>query len=151
MTREGERLSHRGRGLLLLGAVWIMVGLAVFAGTGSNSGFPLDLVPQWVRTVAWCGTGLSAILFAVIGSGAERTKWAFALLLIPASARCASYAISTIVAALGLQVGEASDWIRAVAWALVVAFVIHEASTPVIPPSVLDLGNGEPNGRGNSS
>ena len=137
MTRSGDKLSHRGRSLLLLGAVWFLVGLAILSDAHNADGaYPLALLPSWAQGTLWITAGTGAFVAPLAGAAEPRTKWAFAALLIPATARCLSYLISWAGHLFGAPL-HGGDWIGALAWAFVVAFVIHEASTPVMPDSLM--------------
>lgn len=137
MTRAGDKLSHRGRALLLLGCVWFLLGVAILSDAHNADGaYPLALIPTWAQGTLWITTGTVAFVAPLAGAAEPRTKWAFAALLVPASARCLSYLISWLGSLFGAPL-HGGDWIGAVVWGLIVAFVIHEASTPVMPNSLL--------------
>lgn len=134
MTRiDGDHFSHRGRGLLLIGAVWVMVGVNILTDGPSAGGvvWPLTLLEPEMRSVLWIATGLWAITAALRGAARERTKWAFAALVVPPSLRSASFLYSWFVS-LFSDKGTPDGWLHAIAWALVVLIVLHEASAPVI-------------------
>lgn len=137
MTRAGDRLSHRGRGLLIFGGVWFLIGLAILSDAANADGaYPIALLPTWAQGALWVATGTIAFVAPLAGAAEPRTKWAFAALLIPASARCLSYLLSWVGSLVGLPV-HGGSWIFATAWALVIVFVLHEASAPVVPTSLL--------------
>lgn len=131
MTRVDGHLSHRGRGLLLLGFVWVLVGASTLVH-GSEIPGPLSIVPDVLLGVLWIATGAFGVLFAATGPGRERTKWAFAALLVPVSLRALSLLVAFI---FGLFVGQPHPdaLIGALAWIVVALFALHEASAPVIP------------------
>lgn len=145
MTFPGyqDRISHRGRGLLLLGGVWFLIGVAILSDTTKmDTTYPLAVLPAWAQGALWVSTGTIAFVASLAGAAAPRTKWAFAALLVPASARCLSFAVSWVWSLLGAPLGRGDHdaWVYALSWALVVAFVLHEASTPVIPTSLTKRG-----------
>lgn len=134
MTRaEGDRFSHRGRGLLLIGAVWIMVGINVLTDGPSVGGvvWPLTLLDPPLRSALWIVTGAGGVLAALTGAGRARTKFAFAALVIPPSLRSLSFFYSWVQSWFTDQ-GTADGWVHGIAWALIVLMVLHEASAPVI-------------------
>lgn len=138
MTRvDGEHFSHRGRGLLLIGCVWMIVGVAVLTHTSPDTAWLLDLLPFRVRAALWIVTGGAAFFAAVLGAGGRATQWVFSALLVPACLRVFTYGWAWIAHLIGWGHGLSTGWVDSLAWALVVCFVLHEASTPVIPARVL--------------
>lgn len=134
MTRiEGDHVSHRGRGLLLLGLVWITVGGNILTDGKAAGGvvFPLTILDPPIRSALWIASGALAVWFAVKGAGRERTKFAFAFLVVPPSLRALSFAYGWIVYVCTGR-GIDDGWLHAIAWGLVVLFVLHEASAPVV-------------------
>ena len=132
-------LSHRARGLLLFGVIWVMVGFATLLGdtTEPRDAYPLALFSPEVQAVIWLVTGTAAVVASVLASAHEATKWVFVGLLIPAALRCLSFAWSAVLS-LATYLGQESAWIGAVTWAVVIGFVLHEASTPEIPEALVE-------------
>lgn len=132
MTRVDGHLSHRGRGLMLLGFVWVLVGVSSLIHNGHNIPGPLSIVPDPLLGVLWISTGLFGVLFSAVGAGRERTKWAFAALLVPVALRTLSLLVAFV---FGLFIGHPypDALIGGIAWFVVILITLHEASTPVIP------------------
>jgi drug/metabolite transporter (DMT)-like permease len=132
MTRVDGHLSHRGRGLMLLGSVWVLLGVSVFIHSGHSTPGPLSIVPDPLLGVLWIATGAFGVAFSAVGAGRERTKWAFAALLVPVSLRMLSLLVAFV---FGLFIGHPypDALVGSIVWLVVILLTLHEASTPVIP------------------
>lgn len=121
------RFGYRGRALTLVGLVWVLVGVKVLRDPG---GTPyLDHLPTWLRLSVWGATGGVALVTAWWPAGADR--YGFMALSIPATIRTLANGWSWLLGIVtGNQVGNSGDWVSAVAWAAIVAFVLLLASWP---------------------
>lgn len=134
-------MSHRARGLMLIGIVWILIGTRTLVEGASipADAYPLALLSDEIVAVLWLVTGSVAVSSALGASGADSSKWAFVGLLVPATLRMVSYAWSAAVSVV-TDLGQPSAWLHALSWAVVIGFVLHEAATPEIPPRLAEHG-----------
>jgi hypothetical protein len=133
------RMSHRARGLLLLGAVWVLVGFSVLNGGSDvpDDAYPLAWFSPEVTSVMWLVSGSIAISAALLAAANPATRWVFIGLLLPACLRMLSYAWATGLSVL-TDYGQESAWLSATVWGVVIVFVLHEASVPEIPHALIE-------------
>lgn len=132
--------SHQKRSLLLLGGVWLLVGVLTLINppTLPSEAFLLAALPIWIRAAFWLLAGSCAMLFSVWPP--DKRRWGFVALLLPAGLRTLAYVWGGVewgltAAFADVAISSPRAWLGALIWALVTLFVMHE-STAVDPPKV---------------
>lgn len=111
-------IGRRGAILILLGIIWITVGLDVVIVDSDDS--PYLLLSQWaqIRSTVWIITGCVAIAYAPRRQGSDVIGWV--ALSIMAGYRLIAYGVGLITWALGGEHGEPRGVIGMVTWAAAV-------------------------------
>ena len=121
-------LEERGRALLMLAVVWVMIGLAVMFRPDPDIAhrLPIEYAPHWIRAAIWWIPAGIAVVTAWWPVGKD--KWGYVALVIPVAFRGISY---TIAFALGVLTGNAYGWsgylLETIVWAFVMGLVVHLA------------------------
>lgn len=136
-----RRFGYRGRALTLVGVVWVLVGVGVLLHPIATPEALLlhERIPVAARVVLWMGAGVCALITSWWPPGADR--FGFMALVVPAAIRAGSYAWSAFLGMVtGNDVGRASQWVDALAWIAIVAFVQLLAAWPEPAPPRADGG-----------
>jgi hypothetical protein len=134
-TALERRFGYRGRALTLVGTVWVLVGIGVLLHPYQHPDALLlhERLPLALRTILWLGAGVCALVTSWWPPGADR--FGFMALVVPAAIRAGSYAWSAFLGLLTHNhVGQATQWVDAVAWLAIVAFVQLLAAWPEPAP-----------------
>ena len=129
------RFGYRGRALSMVGVVWILISFRVLLTPDSDPAqlLLLEHLPVELRFVIWLGAGVCALVTAWWPVGSDR--FGFMALVAPAAIRAGSYAWNALLGALtGNDVGHRGDWIDAVAWVVIVAFILLLSAWPEPEP-----------------
>lgn len=125
-TEPGKiRPDRKGRGLTLMGVIWILVGLSVPEQPPIDSAFH-QLAPDWLLVCAWVVPGVLAIAAAWLK---KLRPWAMALLTVMPGVRTISYVTAWVVYLVpGGSPGYDRGWIAAITQIIMIAFVFYVAS-----------------------
>lgn len=127
MTLKTRRTPDRkGHGLLLMAAVWALIGLGIPGTPTVIDSAWHQAIPDAVSVTAWLATAAVAALSA--WSHKLRPIAVFALILMP-GLRLASYVTSWVAYLLpGQSPGYERGWLLAAQQAVMIAFVFYVAS-----------------------
>lgn len=131
-----RRVGLRGEAMVLLGTVWVLMGLAILTGASS----PADDLGLWhlriaapLRAASWIVAGLAAI------AGAKWPAWSgYALggLFVGPAIRGSSYLISWLVDLWpGPPDGHAHGWYTAAIMGALIGSVVFVAHIPAPCPA----------------
>ena len=136
IERGAERFGHRGVLLILVGIMWVGIGIGIEFNPAQRPEGVLvlhELLPDWLRAGAWGLSGLWAIVVGLRGRRADDTTAYVAIMLMPLE-RLVSFALSWViyVATLGLNhfglldidvTGYNRGWYSALVWLIVVVLL----------------------------
>jgi len=130
-------LGHRGSSLVIIGAVWLLIGVEVFVDPEYHAGrlWLHEELPTWLRAGLWLTAATAALVTAWWSPNHQGIG--FLALQLPASLRLFSYLWSQVLWLVsGGDIGYANSWLNALTWVFVIILVRHEAAA-VEPPRVL--------------
>lgn len=129
LPRRGDQLGRRGATLLLMGTLWLLVGVSVTHGLDAPYDEPPPgvfhlLIPETVRGLIWTVTGMLAVVYAFRPPGfSDAFAWT-ALYLMP-TMRTVSFGVGWLDSMIpwGTE-GYSRGWVPMVTWGIVVALIV---------------------------
>ena len=138
MREQSFGLGIRCSAMVLLGTIWVLMGVGVLTGTSQPAdGLLFTAIPAPIRGATWVATGLLAV---ASGLTSYRTSRALSLLVLMPMLRLVSYLLAWV---LYLIPGDESWWLGAESergwyqglfYLTMIAFVAFAAC---IPPRLL--------------
>ena len=130
--RLSGHLGVHGVGLLIIAAIWVLVGLGLVL---TPSQTPPDAtwhgaIPTEIRLALWWGSALVCIGAAIDTRRPRRDGFALALAVIPPMIRLTSYAWAWVVSFLPGEGGYGLGWYAASIYLALVAIVWLVAAIP---------------------
>ena len=136
LPRKPRALGNRGKMLLVLGAIWVALGVGVITEGDAAvwDRTPLVLIPSWVRAAAWIGTGAYAIAVAWRPILRVRDAGAWTGLYVMPAVRAVCAGIGWIDSHVpGHTEGYERGWLTALIYIAIVAAVRICAGWPESP------------------
>ena len=115
------RIGYRGIALLTLGLIWMFTGVGLLLEPRPKMGVPEEHIPQDVRAVVFY---LLPGLIAILGGAFKRldpTGWG--LLMLAPAARFLSFALSPVLAALGILAAYPLWWLGCLSMATAMVLI----------------------------
>lgn len=128
MTWLADHIGRRGNMLLLMGCVWVFMGLSLIFGkelTHPAEAFVLhQSIPPEIRGLAWIGSGATAITCAFL----EVDRIGFAGLTFMPALRCGSFGTAWFASLIpGGEVGLESGWSGLLVWGVIILVIVNAA------------------------
>ena len=143
--RATTRLGVHGCGLLLIAAIWALMGAGVLTAPHVTGSADTILIHQYIpmpfRATMWLTASALCVTYAIDRRGPRRDGIALALATIPPMLRAASYLWSWIMSVVpGEPTGSPRGWLTAAIYACMVGLVWLVAAIRDDPPArVTDL------------
>jgi len=117
--------DRKGRGLVLMSIVWLLIGTSVQEQPPVNGAFH-QYIPTWVAATGW----LAAASIAFVAAWVKHLRpWAMALLTVMPGIRLMSYITAWVVSLVpGGAPGYPRGWIAAITQVVMIAFVFYVAA-----------------------
>jgi len=147
VKRSPAHLGRRGGVLLILGVIWVFIGISTildpYAGVGRNRGLFHEALPVWLRATLWIGTALLALSSAWRVAG-RRDDWGYMALILMPTVRAMSYLWAWLIDLFGGH-GDPTGWLGALVWATLAILVYTISGWPETPSFILPIEGEEPN------
>jgi len=134
------KLGRRGAVLLILGVIWLFIGISTiadpYASGGRNLGLFHEALPSWLRATLWIGTALLALSSAWRAAG-RRDDWGYMALILMPIVRAMSYLWAWLLNLIpGPPVGDPTGWLGFIVWGTVAVLVFTISGWPESPKFV---------------
>jgi len=141
-------IGRRGAVLLILGVIWVFIGISTlvdpYASGGPELGLFHQALPPWLRATAWMVTALVAIASAWRVAGKRDDLGYMALILMP-MVRTASFTWAWLIHLIpGGANGAPNGWLGAIVWGTVTVLVFTISGWPETPSFILPIEGEEP-------
>lgn len=122
-VRIEDHVGRRGTVLLVLGLVWVVVGVSIPGAPEPQFEHVHEMLGDPTRVALWAVPGLVAIYTALAGKD-HSDVWAFRMLIAAPAIRAASYLWSWFLAVVPPPFdGDPRGWSPAAVWLLVTVLV----------------------------
>jgi len=143
-----SHLGRRGAVLLILGVIWLFIGISIiadpYAGGSRNQGLFHEALPPWLRAPLWIGTALLALSSAWRPAG-RRDDWGYMALILMPTVRAMSYLWAWLIHLVpGPPNGAPTGWLGFIVWGTVVILVYTISGWPETPSFILPIEGQEP-------
>jgi len=146
IKRPSTKLGRRGAVLLILGVIWLFIGISIiadpYAGGSRNQGLFHEESPSWLRATLWITTALFALSAAWRPAG-RRDDWGYMALILMPTVRAMSFLWAWLINLFGGQ-GDPVGWLGFIVWGTVVILVYTISGWPETPSFILPIEGQEP-------
>jgi len=140
IKRPSIKIGRRGAVLLILGVIWLFIGISIiadpYAGGGRSQGLFHEALPTWLRATLWITTALFALSAAWRVAG-RRDDWGYMALILMPTVRAMSFLWAWLVHLIpGPPDGDPTGWLGFIVWGTVTVLVYTISGWPESPKFV---------------